>query len=82
MGSPRAWPPALAVNADIPVQDVPYDKLRQKLEALEQKLEAGPGADSIVSRSLISQYVGSRMKEWNSQKKGWEWLFPHIDTNC
>ena len=30
---------ALAVGAEIPVQDVPYDKLRKRLDALEQKLE-------------------------------------------
>ena len=72
---------ALAVNADIPVQDVPYDKLRQKLEALEQKLERVQ--EPINSQQKSDQSVRWQShEEWNSQKKGWEWLFPHIDTNA
>ena len=71
---------AMAVKADIPVQDVPYDKLRQKLDALEQKLERVQGPINDYQKSDQSVRWQSQ-KEWNSQKKGWEWLFPHIDTN-
>ena len=71
---------ALAVNADIPVQDVPYDKLRKKLDALEQKLERVQ--EPINSQQKSDQSVRwQSQEEWNSQKKGWEWLFPYIDTN-
>ena len=70
----------MAVEADIPVQDVPYDKLRKKLEALEQKLERVQGLINDNQKSDQSIRWQSQM-EWNSQKKGWEWLFPHIDTN-
>ena len=71
---------AMAVEADIPVQDVPYDTLRQKLEALEQKLERVQ--EPIHDQQKPDQSVRwQSQKEWNSQKKGWEWLFPYIDTN-
>ncbi|MCP4194848.1 MAG: FAD-dependent oxidoreductase, partial [Planctomycetaceae bacterium] len=71
---------AMAADADIPVQDVPYDTLRQKLDALEQKLERVQ--DSIHDQQKPDQSVRWRsQKDWNSEKKGWEWLFPHIDTN-
>ena len=42
---------AMAADADIPVQDVPYDRLRQKLDAMEQKLER-------------FQLPASRIKKW------------------
>ena len=71
---------AMAADADIPVQDVPYDTLRQKLDALEQKLERVQGP--IHDQQKPDQSVRWRsQKEWNSEKQGWEWLFPHIDTN-
>ncbi|PAY17998.1 hypothetical protein CKO51_18510 [Rhodopirellula sp. SM50] len=71
---------AMAVDAEIPVQDVPYNKLRQKLDALDQKLERiqGPIEDQKKPDQLASW---KSHDEWNQQKKGWEWLFPHIDTN-
>ena len=72
---------AIAVNDDIPVQDVPYDTLRNKFDELEQKLERvqGPINDNQKSDQSIRWQA---QKEWDSQKKGWEWLFPHIDTNA
>jgi len=71
---------AMAADADIPVQDVPYDTLRQKLDVLEQKLERVQ--ESIHDQQKPDQSVRwQSQKEWNSEKKGWEWLFPHIDTN-
>jgi arylsulfatase A-like enzyme len=63
---------AMAVDAEIPVQDVPYNKLRQKLEDLDQKLDREQPGKSARWKS---------QNEWNQQKKGWEWLFPHIDTD-
>ena len=36
---------AMAVDAGIPVQDVPYSKLRKKLDDLDQTLERIEGAD-------------------------------------
>ena len=63
---------AMAVDAEIPVQDVPYNKLRQKLEDLDQKLDREQPGKSARWKS---------QDEWNQQKKGWEWLFPHIDTD-
>ena len=71
---------AMAADADIPVQDVPYDTLRQKLDALEQKLERVQ--ESIHDQQNPDRSVRWRsQKDWDSEKKGWEWLFPHIDTN-
>ena len=71
---------AMAVDADIPVQDVPYDKLRKKLDALDQKLERvqEPIKDQQKPATLLRW---KSQDEWNTQKKGWEWLFPRIDTN-
>ncbi|MDA7926331.1 FAD-dependent oxidoreductase [Mariniblastus sp.] len=71
---------AMAVDADIPVQDLPYDKLRKKLDALDQKLERvqEPIKDQQKPDTLVRW---KSQDEWNTQKKGWEWLFPHIDTN-
>lgn len=63
---------AMAVDAEIPVQDVPYNKLRQKLEDLDQTLDRKTPGKSALWKS---------QDEWNKQKKGWEWLFPHIDTD-
>jgi len=62
----------MAVDADIPVQEVPYNKLRQKLEDLDQILDREQPGKSARWKS---------QDEWNQQKKGWEWLFPHIDTD-
>ena len=71
---------AMAADADIPVQDVPYDTLRQKLDALEQKLERVQGP--IHDQQKPDRSVRWRsQKDWDSEKKGWEWLFHHIDTN-
>ncbi len=71
---------AMAVDAEIPVQDVPYDKLRKKLDALDQKLERvqEPIKDQQKPDTLVRW---KSQGEWNTQKKGWEWLFPHIDTD-
>ena len=63
---------AMAVDAGIPVQEVPYNKLRQKLEDLDQTLDRKTYSKSARWKS---------QDEWNKQKKGWEWLFPHIDTD-
>jgi hypothetical protein len=62
------------------VQDVPYDKLRKKLDALDQKLERvqEPIKDQQKPDTLLRW---KSQDEWNTQKKGWEWLFPRIDTN-
>jgi|TARA_B100001964_G_scaffold179472_1_gene198146 arylsulfatase A-like enzyme len=68
---------AMAVDASIPVQDVPYNKLRQKLEDLDQKLDREQPGKSANSNSARWK----SQDEWNQQKKGWEWLFPHIDTD-
>ena len=71
---------AMAADADIPVQDVPYDTLRQKLDALEQKLERVQ--EPIHDQQKPDRSVRWRsQKDWDSEKKGWEWLFHHIDTN-
>ena len=71
---------AIAVDAEIPVQDVPYKKLRQKLDDLDQTLDRiqGPVKDQQEPGKSASW---KSQDEWNMQKKGWEWLFPHIDTD-
>jgi len=71
---------AMAVDAEIPVQDVPYKKLRQKLDDLDQTLDRiqGPVKDQQEPGKSASW---KSQDEWNMQKKGWEWLFPHIDTD-
>jgi arylsulfatase A len=63
---------AMAVDADIPVQEVPYNKLRKKLEDLDQTLDREEPGKSALWKS---------QGDWNRQKKGWEWLYPHIDTD-
>ncbi|MEJ6731692.1 MAG: FAD-dependent oxidoreductase, partial [Opitutaceae bacterium] len=63
---------AMAIDAGIPVQDVPYNQLRQKLDDLNQILDREESGKSALWKSR---------DEWNQQKKGWEWLFPHIDTD-
>lgn len=71
---------AMAVDAEIPVQDVPYKKLRQKLDDLDQTLDRiqGPVKDQQEPGKSASW---KSQDEWNMQKKGWEWLFPRIDTD-
>ena len=71
---------AIAVDAEIPVQDVPYKKLRQKLDDLDQTLDRiqGPIKD-LKTQGTSGQWKSQ--EAWNKQKKGWEWLFPHIDTD-
>ena len=66
---------AMAVDAEIPVQEVPYKQLRQKLDELGQTLERIQQPEETKTARWQSQ------DEWNQQKKGWEWLFPHIDTD-
>jgi len=67
---------AIAVDGGIPVQDVSYETLRPKLDELGQKLvRAGYGKYSDQPR------VWNSHKDWNAQKKGYEWLFPHIDKD-
>ena len=70
---------AMAVDAEIPVQDVPYDKLRQKLDDLEQTLDRIPAQDPIKPGQAVRW---KSQEQWNQQKPGYEWLFPHIDTNA
>ena len=72
---------AMAVEADIPVQDVDYGALRQKLDALDQTLERVQGSLKGQKHSGGSVRWKSQ-DDWNSDKKGWEWLFPHIDTDA
>lgn len=67
---------ALAVDAGIPVQDVSYETLRPKLDELGQKLvRGGDGKYNDQPR------VWNSRKQWNAEKKGYEWLFPHIDKD-
>ena len=72
---------AMAVDAQIPVQDVPYGKLREKLEELGQTLERVQGSTKEQDTPKQSGRWQSQ-QEWNYEKKGWEWLFPHIDTDA
>ena len=66
---------AMALDAEIPVQDVPYNQLRKKLDDLDQVLERVQQPEETKTALWQSQ------DEWNQQKKGYEWLFPHIDTD-
>ncbi|MFP6892382.1 MAG: sulfatase-like hydrolase/transferase, partial [Opitutales bacterium] len=67
---------AMAVDAAISVQDVPYKKLRPKLDDLGQIL------DRVEQDKTQVQSVRWKSQEdWNAEKKGYEWLFPHIDTD-
>ena len=67
---------AIAVDGGIPVQDVSYETLRPKLDQLGQKLvRAGYGKYSDQPR------VWNSHKDWNAEKKGYEWLFSHIDKD-
>ena len=67
---------AIAVDDGISVQDVSYETLRPKLDELGQKLvRAGYGKYSDQPR------VWNSHKDWNAEKKGYEWLFSHIDKD-
>ena len=67
---------AIAVDDSIPVQDVSYEKLSPKLDQLGQKLvRAGDGKHNDQPR------VWNSRKDWNAEKKGYEWLFSHIDKD-
>ena len=67
---------AIAVDGGISVQDVSYETLRPKLDELGQKLvRAGYGKYSDQPR------VWNSHKDWNAEKKGYEWLFSHIDKD-
>ncbi|MGB0293146.1 MAG: FAD-dependent oxidoreductase, partial [Luteolibacter sp.] len=71
----------MALAAKIPVQDVPYPELRKKLDALGQTLDRIPPQDPKAPKAPKPQASWKSQAEWNRQKKGYEWLFPHIDTN-
>ena len=58
---------ALAAISNTPVQEVPYPALRVKLLHLGQKLER--------------PFAWASQKEWNKDKKGFEWVFPLIDKD-
>ena len=67
---------AIAFDDGISVQDVSYETLRPKLDELGQKLvRAGYGKYSDQPR------VWNSHKDWNAEKKGYEWLFSHIDKD-
>lgn len=72
---------AIAVAADISVQDVPYKELRQKLDDLDQTLDRIEGPIKDQEKQLDESVRWKSHEQWNQQKKGWEWLFPHIDTD-
>ena len=67
---------SIAVDSGIPVQDVPYEQLRPKLDELGQKLVRG--ADG---KHNDQPRVWNSRKHWNAEKKGYEWLFPYIDKD-
>ena len=67
---------SIAADNEIAVQDVPYKKLRPKLEELGQTLDR--------LEQDRTQYKSVRWKSqehWNNEKNGYEWLFPHIDKD-
>ena len=67
---------SMAADNEIAVQDVPYKKLRQKLDDLGQIL------DRVKQDETELQSVRWKSQDdWNSQKSGYEWLFPHIDKD-
>ena len=72
---------AMAIDAESPVQDVPYVELRKKLDALGQTLDRIPPQDPKAPKAPKPLSKWKSQAEWNQQKKGYEWLFPHIDTN-
>ena len=71
----------MAMNAKIPVQEVPYPDLRKKLDALGQTLDRIPPQAPKAAKAPQQQAGWKSQAEWNQQKQGWEWLFPHIDTD-
>lgn len=71
----------MAMNAKIPVQEVPYLDLRKKLDALGQTLDRIPPQAPKAAKAPQQQAGWKSQAEWNQQKQGWEWLFPHIDTD-
>ena len=72
---------AMAIDAKVPVQDVPYQGLRRKLDALGQTLERIPPQPQKAPDAPQPQISWKSQAEWDQQKKGYEWVFPHIDTN-
>ncbi|MBQ99884.1 MAG: hypothetical protein CMO60_03380 [Verrucomicrobiales bacterium] len=71
----------MAMNAKIPVQEVPYPDLRKKLDALGQTLDRIPPQAPKAAKAPQQQAGWKSQAEWDQQKQGWEWLFPHIDTD-
>ena len=65
---------AMAVDAVIPVQDVPYKEC-EELDALEQTLDRIPAQDPDQKKAEQSARWSSQ-EQWNKQKPGYEWLFP------
>jgi arylsulfatase A len=70
---------AMAADAEVPVQYVSYKELRKKLNELEQILERIPAQEQNKPDQSASW---KSQDEWKKQKPGYEWLFPHIDTNA
>ena len=68
---------AISVDNGIAVQDVSYEKLRPKLDQLGQTLERVEH-----EKHKAQPRVWNSRKDWNAQKKGYEWLFPHIDKDA
>ena len=67
---------AMAVDNEIAVQEVPYKKLRRKLDDLGQILDRVK-----QDESQLQSVRWKSQDDWNSQKSGYEWLFPHIDKD-
>jgi hypothetical protein len=70
---------AMAVQADSPVQEVPYDALRARLLELGQKLERPRGGGA--ARSPGRKRAWDSQEEWDATKRGYEWVFLLIDGN-
>lgn len=82
----------MAVNEQVAVQHIDAMRYREALKAAGQKLvwetDGSPTPQDTVysyvhlleTCDLDGDGLVSR-SEWNKGKRGWEWLFPRIDTN-
>ena len=84
----------LALEGGTTVQAIDPVALQTALKQAGQKLSWDPATDKAPSRDTGGALTMSKLlgecdtdrdgvvsrEEWNDGKKGWEWLFPHIDT--
>ncbi|WP_395740653.1 FAD-dependent oxidoreductase [Prosthecobacter sp.] len=80
MGESSGVAAAQSIHADKPVQQIDMAKLRARLLERGQILQwTGPNVRPKAGAVETGEYESK--EAWSEAKPGWEWLFPHVDTN-